>query len=273
MKQFKRLMNYDGYEIALGGVVRNTSSHKIMRHYDRGGYITVNLNGKAIPVKNLMAETFVPNPRALPKVMLLNGDKTCFDLGNICWCSLGELKRCCCNHTAWLAYEKTKSLTLSQHLELGWRNLGFLGFPHYRISNMGALEQLRYGQWVAKKVTVDNYSSTTLIDEDSGRHKVYIHRLVALAFLENPDNLPEVNHKNPDKQDNVWDNLEWCTPSGNMRHASDNDLLPTVLGRSDAALTKRLLDEGESVASIARRLSVPRYIVGNIKYGNSWKFV
>jgi hypothetical protein len=58
------------------------------------------------------------------------------------------------------------------------------------------------------------------------RVKVYVHRLVAEAFLPNPEGLPEVNHINGVRHDNRVANLEWVSHADNMRHAYSTGLNP-----------------------------------------------
>lgn len=55
-----------------------------------------------------------------------------------------------------------------------------------------------------------------------------VHRLVAMVWIPNPNNLPQINHKDLNKLNNDYRNLEWCTPKGNMEHAQKMGAIPTA---------------------------------------------
>lgn len=71
------------------------------------------------------------------------------------------------------------------------------------------------------------YANITLI-KNGNKFKTVIHRLVAKAFIPNPENKPEVNHINGNKANNNVDNLEWCTRTYNIQHAFKNGLNPSI---------------------------------------------
>ena len=74
------------------------------------------------------------------------------------------------------------------------------------------------------------------IDKDGNERKYttyFVHRLVALCFLENPNNYPVINHKDGNKQNNHYTNLEWCTVKHNNQHAIDNDLYKSFKGETN----------------------------------------
>lgn len=98
------------------------------------------------------------------------------------------------------------------------------GFPSYEVSNFGRINNIRRKRELNPGIDGSNgYKTVNLYDETGRIHKKYMHRLVAEAFIPNPENKRTVNHIDCDKTNNRIDNLEWATDSENMRHAFNNN--------------------------------------------------
>ena len=110
---------------------------------------------------------------------------------------------------------------------------------------------------------------------------VLVHRLVAEAFIPNPNNLPQVNHKDGDKTNNVVSNLEWCDNSFNQLHAFKNKLQKGEFNHPNSKLTyndvvyiksnyqKGIL--GKGMKSLAKKFNVSHSTIQQIINGNSYK--
>lgn len=97
-----------------------------------------------------------------------------------------------------------------------WRDVaGYEGL--YVVSNLGNVRSLSSGK-LLKPDTCAGYLRYRLSKENHAKH-CRAHRLVAEAFLPNPERLPQVNHVNGDRSDNRVENLEWCTGSANQLHS------------------------------------------------------
>lgn len=92
-----------------------------------------------------------------------------------------------------------------------WTDIdGFEG--HYQVSVDGEMKSFHNGkERILKPGKNTNGYLTVDLYKDGKRKTFLVHRLVAQAFIPNPDNLPEVNHINEDKTDNRVENLEWCS--------------------------------------------------------------
>ena len=172
-----------------------------------------------------------------------------------------------------------------------WKPIsGFEGL--YEISNYGRVKSLGNGIYNSKKKILipwkENCGYLRILLSKNGTHKHYsVHRLVATTFLPNPENLPQVNHRDEDKQNNHVDNLEWCSSKYNINYgtAIDRRVKKQI---NHKKLSKPVLQydlKGNFIAEYPSLSEVQRkfgFLQGNISscclgklksaYGYIWKF-
>lgn len=123
----------------------------------------------------------------------------------------------------------TNSHTLKGDYMEEWRTVPDTG-NKIEVSNLGRVRSLLRGTPYILKTQKDKKGYQRLTVTIKGQFRTYkLHRLVAGAFIENPDNLPQVNHIDGDKDNNAVGNLEWITNRDNARHAISTGLWDSVI--------------------------------------------
>lgn len=107
-----------------------------------------------------------------------------------------------------------------------WKDIeGYEGL--YQVSNKGRVKSLNYKRTGKEGILSSSPTSSGYLIVNLCKNKkqkpFYIHRLVAKAFLPNPNNLPQVNHKDENKENNTVYNLEWCTAKYNNNYGTHNE--------------------------------------------------
>lgn len=119
----------------------------------------------------------------------------------------------------------------------------------------------------------DGYERVVLSD-DIGAMSCCVHRVVAIKYLENADNLPEINHIDGSRSNNHLSNIEWVTRKENVRHSISDE--PHWSAKIDAKIAKKvkeMIADERGSTYIAKKLGITRSIVESIRRGVTWKGV
>ncbi|MGG0793148.1 NUMOD4 domain-containing protein [Brevibacillus laterosporus] len=173
--------------------------------------------------------------------------------------------------------------------------LGYEG--SYEVSNTGRVRSVdRYTRTKGKPILKRGVEKTKKEDKDgyyrvwlsreSKKKSFFVHRLVAIAFLSNPESYPVVNHKDGDKKNNHVTNLEWCSHAHNVKHAFSLGLrVPHCGGTSKPVakmhpVTEEVISTYPSISEAARQNGVTTALISYCVNGGSefatgyrWKFV
>lgn len=93
------------------------------------------------------------------------------------------------------------------------------GFEKYEVSNLGKVRNIKSGRILKPQLTKKGYLKHPLYGHDKQK-KLFLHRIIAIAFIDNPGKKPQVNHIDENKLNNDLRNLEWCTVRENAIHGT-----------------------------------------------------
>ena len=154
--------------------------------------------------------------------------------------------------------------------ECEYRSLAEFGHPNYAVSNQGDVYNLRFGRPVKPNTIWSGYNNVRIDGRNIG-----VHRLVAKAFVPNPDptRFNIVDHIDCDNQNNCADNLRWTDLRGNLDHQVQVGSLPPRIPDEVVHQICRDLSNGVGCTEIARKYGVSHDAVFQIKRGENWRHI
>ena len=119
----------------------------------------------------------------------------------------------------------------------------------------------------------------------NNKHKLYyVHRLLAMAFIDNPENKDFINHIDGNPKNNILSNLEWCTKSENGLHAFKlglNKPSPcrgekngnSILNNEKVYKIREMFNNGIRQRDIVKKMGINKYLVSNVITRKTWKHI
>lgn len=161
-----------------------------------------------------------------------------------------------------------------------WKDVKGYG-GKYQVSDCGQVRNTISDKILVQTPQRQGYLRVNLYREDGTYKTCYVHRLVASAFIENPHNLPQINHIDEIKSNNSVRNLEWVTPKQNVNHGTGHKRGADALKKPVVQLSKagEFLREFDSIISAGTATNnlpenICRCCKGKLKtaYGFRWKY-
>jgi hypothetical protein len=167
-----------------------------------------------------------------------------------------------------------------------WKNIkGYEGL--YAVSDMGRIKSLKRisnGRHYPESIKNHRFDKKgghlcVTLCKNGIKKTPKVHRLVAIAFLKNPHNLPMVNHEDGNKSNNNVHNLKWCDQSYNELHARKTGLKKGLFGEQhpSSKLNKQIVIEIRKsempINLLAKKFGVSTRTIGKVLSGITWKHV
>lgn len=132
----------------------------------------------------------------------------------------------------------------------------------YAANRWGGVNPRRYkGKLITTFAYPNGYKAFVYRKEEKTIKNFLIHRLVAQAFIPNPDNLPQINHKNEQRDDNRVDNLEWCTDVYNKMYNNRSKRVAIANGKP----VEQLSTDGHLIREFPSIREAARFVNGDMK--------
>jgi hypothetical protein len=265
--------NFEKYEASTSGRIRNIKLKTLLKPSKLcSGYYASSLrnqSNKAINIKfhRIIAQTFIPNPENKPTVNHKDKNKENNTVDNLEWATQKEQISHQWNINPPERKQSKQIVYEVQQQNEEWKKI--LGYDGYTISNHGRLKYIiKKGTIPSFKITLgsldnDGYQIARLKNIDFDLKRIPIHRLVAKSFLENPNNLPIVNHKDGDKCNNNVNNLEWVTASENIKHAYDNNLISGKREIYQLDKNNKIIKKFDSIVEATISLGIERTAISS----------